>query len=110
MSPTEKCSVFLIGAGKIRFMAPEFFGRRGECRFYTACCVHKWRSVWPGMRRSELSRLVMPGKKLPIPAVRLSCIACFSPISHRSDFDEILQRLFSSHAARTVKFSAEDII
>ena len=22
-------------------MTSEFFGRRGECRFYTACCVDK---------------------------------------------------------------------
>ena len=43
-----------------------------------------------------------------IPAVRLTCIACFSQISQVKD--EILQGLFSSHAATTVKFSSKNII
>ena len=50
--------------------------------------------------------------KINIPAVRLTCIACFSPISQSIfiNFDEILQGLFLSHAATTVKFLSENIV
>ena len=44
-----------------------------------------------------------------IPAVRLTCVACFSPIS-QSIFVEIFQGLFSSHAANTIKFSSKNTI
>ena len=47
-----------------------------------------------------------------IPAVRLACIACFRRFLSQfsTDFDEILQGLFSSHAATAVKFSLKNII
>ena len=48
-----------------------------------------------------------------IPAVRLNCIACFSPIAQSiisTDFNEILQGLFASHSATTGKFSSENIV
>ena len=42
-------------------MAPEFFASRRECRFYTYAVLIKWRSLRPGLPRSELGSLVMPG-------------------------------------------------
>ena len=47
-----------------------------------------------------------------IPAVRLTCIACFCRFLSQfsTDFDEILQGLFSRHETTTVNFSSENII
>ena len=47
-----------------------------------------------------------------IPAVRLTCIACFCQFLSQflTDFDKILQGLFLSHAATTVKFSSKNIM
>ena len=47
-----------------------------------------------------------------IPAVRLTCIACLSPISQSilTDFYEIWDGLFASHLATTLKFSLENIV
>ena len=46
----------------------------------------------------------------PIPAVRLTCIACFCRFLSQfsDDFHEILYGLFASHSATTVKFSSEN--
>ena len=47
-----------------------------------------------------------------IPAVRLTCIACFGRFLSQfsTDFHEILYGPFASHSATTVKFSSENIV
>ena len=76
----------LIGTQKIRlgFMTLEFFGRWGECRFYTACCLHKMAGNVARSAANRVGRLIMPGRRwyklckyifYTYTAVTLDCLA-----------------------------------